>query len=204
MWRDQARERMTQARERMADERDRVADDRERLADERQRIANLRDDAADRQANELVNADHGDHVRAVLDQLDLLAADRSATRRKRQDERANRIAGPAVTRTAEDQHWTADRREFVADDRQEQADARELLADEREATAIGATSTSRRSPARAEPTARPRTRPQRLAATRTRVATRQPRRGRRQRWPARSPMANVRPSVASIRWRPSS
>src|SRR6185312_11734235 len=129
---------MAQARGRVADERDRVADDREHLADERQRIANLRDDAADRRANEVDKADHGADVRPVNDRLDLLAADRadrSAARRRLQAERAQRIAGTAGTRTAEDRQWAADRREFVADDRQEQADARELLADERESIA---------------------------------------------------------------------
>src|ERR1700761_8926908 len=126
---------MAQARERAADERDRVADDRERLADERQRIANLRDDAADRRANEVDTADHGADIRPVSDRLDLLAADRSAARRRLQAERAQRIAGTAGTRPAEDRQWAAGRREFVADDRQEQADARELLADERESIA---------------------------------------------------------------------
>lgn len=126
---------MAQARERVADERDRVADDREHLADERQRIANLRDDAVDRRANEVDKADQGADVRPVNDRPKLLAADRSAARRRLQAERAQRIAGTAGTRTAEDRQWAADRREFVADDRQEQADARELLADERESIA---------------------------------------------------------------------
>src|SRR6478752_331586 len=112
-----------------------MAQARERVADERQRIANLRDDAADRRANEVDKADHGADVRPVNDRLDLLAADRSAARRRLQAERAQRIAGTAGTRTTKDRQWAADRREFVAYDRQEQADARELLADERESIA---------------------------------------------------------------------
>src|SRR5258705_2473244 len=122
---------MAQARERVADKRDRVADDREHLADERERIANLRDDAADGRANEVDKADHGADVRPVNDQLDLLAADRSAARRRLQAERAQRIAGTAGARTAYDRQWAADRREVFAHDPPEQGDAPWLLSHER-------------------------------------------------------------------------
>src|SRR5258705_12567250 len=123
---------MAQARERVADKRDRVADDREHLADERQRIATLRDDAAGRRANEVDKADHGADVRPVNDQLDLLAADRSAARRRLQAERAQRIAGTAGTRPAEDRQWAADRRGVFAHAPPGQSHARVLPSPQRQ------------------------------------------------------------------------
>ena len=195
---------MAQARERVADERDRVADDREHLADERQRVANLRDDAADRRANEVDKADHGADVRRSTigsTSSPLIEALRVADCRRSVliESQARRALAPLKIDSGRPTGGSLS--PTTARNRPTLVSSLPMSANR---LRIAATSTSRRWSAQAAPTAQRRTLTQRQSPTRTRVADRQSRRGRRQRWPAKLPMATVRPSAASIRWLPSS